>query len=248
MEMASASIKTARRIFEVLEYFEDVKRPISLKEVSTKCDYPTSSAAALLKSMVVLGYLFYDSYNRTYLPTMRIAQMGEWLNTGLFGDSAILALVDDVHQELDELVSISTQSDLHAQYIHCLQTSKRLRFEVKPGEVRPLAISGIGRTLLSGHTDVEIERLVRRINATCPPEERIDLNALMKIINGIRRDGYMFSKHIVVQDAGVIAVLLPKRDFGRDLVLGVGGPVSRLEERQEEILACIRRGIARLLK
>ena len=248
MKMTSASIKTAKRIFEVLEYFEDVKRPISLKEVSTKCDYPTSSAAALLKSMVVLGYLFYDSYNRTYLPTMRIAQMGEWLNTGLFGDSAILALVDDVHQELDELVSISTQSDLHAQYIHCLQTSKRLRFEVKPGEVRPLAISGIGRTLLSGHTDVEIERLIRRINAACPPEERIDLNALMKIINGIRRDGYMFSKHIVVQDAGVIAVLLPKRDFGRDLVLGVGGPVSRLEERQEEILACIRRGIARLLK
>ena len=139
--MINSSIKTAKRIFEVLEYFEDVKRPISLKEVSAKCDYPTSSAAALLKSMVVLGYLSYDSYNRTYLPTMRIAQMGGWLNTGLFGDSAILALVDYVHQELDELVSISTQSDLHAQYIHCLQTSKRLRFEITPGEVRPLAIS-----------------------------------------------------------------------------------------------------------
>ncbi len=27
----------------------------------------------------------------------------------------------------------------------------------------------------------------------------------MKIINGIRRDGYMFSKHIIVQDAGVHA-------------------------------------------
>ena len=185
MEITSSTIKTAKRIFEVLEYFEDVKRPISLKEVSTKCNYPTSSAAALLKSMVTLGYLFYDSYNRTYLPTMRIAQMGEWLNTGLFGDSAILALVDYVHQELDELVNISTQSDLHAQYIHCLQTSKRLRFDVKPGEVRPLAISGVGRTLLSGHTDVEIERLLRRINAVCPVEERMELNALMKIVNGI---------------------------------------------------------------
>jgi hypothetical protein len=57
---------------------------------------------------------------------------------------------------------------------------------------------------------VEIERLLRRINAVRPNEERIELNALMKIINGIRRDGYMFSKHIIVQDAGVIAVLLPK--------------------------------------
>ena len=52
----------------------------------------------------------------------------------------------------------------------------------------------------------------------------IELKALMKIVNGIRRDGYMFSKHIIVQDAGVIAVLLPKRDFGRNLVLGVGRP------------------------
>jgi DNA-binding IclR family transcriptional regulator len=101
--------------------------------------------------------------------------------------------------------------------------------------------------LLSGHTDVEIERLLRRINAVCPVEERMELNALMKIVNGIRRDGYMFSRHVIVQDAGVIAVLLPRRDFGRNLVLGVGGPVSRLEERQDEILACVRKGIARFL-
>ena len=243
-----ATIKSARRIFEVLEYFEEVRRPISLKEISAKYDYPTSSAAALLKSMVALGYLFYDSYNRTYMPTMRIAQMGGWLNSGLFGESAILALVDYIHETLDELVSISTQSDLHAQYIHCLQTRKRLRFEIKIGDIRPLAISGVGRTILSAHTDVEIARLLRRINATCPAAERIELDELMKIVNGIRRKGYMFSKHIIIQDAGVIAIPLPKRSFGRILVLGVGGPVSRLEENEEKIVACMKDGIDRFLK
>ncbi|SMH27649.1 transcriptional regulator, IclR family [Mesorhizobium australicum] len=241
------AIKTARRVFEVLEYFESVQRPISLKEIATRYDYPTSSAAALLKSMVTLGYLFYDSYNRTYMPTMRIAQMGSWLNSGLFGETEILAMVDFVHGELDELVNISTQSDLNAQYIHCLQTSKRLRFEVQPGDIRPLAISGIGRTMLSTHTDVEIARLMRRINALCPPSEQMDLEELMKIINGIRRDGYMFSKHIITPDAGVIAMPLPKRGFGRVLVLGVGGPVFRLEENQESILSCMREGIRRYL-
>jgi DNA-binding IclR family transcriptional regulator len=247
MSNLDSSIKTARRIFEVLEYFEDVQRPISLKEISHRFAYPTSSAAAILKSMVALGYLFYDSYNRTYMPTMRIAQMGNWLNSGLFGESAVLALVEFVNQELDELVSISTQSDLHAQYIHCIQTRKRLRFEIKTGDIRPLAISGIGRALLSTHTDVEIARLLRRINAVCPPPERIELGELMKIINGIRRDGYMFSKHIIVQDAGVIAMPLPKRNFGRPLVLGVGGPVSRLEENEAQIVACMKAGIARFL-
>ena len=55
--MTNSSIKSAKRIFEVLEYFEDVKRPISLKEVATKCDYPTSSAAALLKSMALQAHI-----------------------------------------------------------------------------------------------------------------------------------------------------------------------------------------------
>lgn len=241
------TIKSARRIFEVLEYFEEVQRPISLKELSAKHDYPISSAAALLKSMVVLGYLFYDSYNRTYMPTMRIAQMGTWLTSGLFGESEILDLVEQVHLELDELVSISTQSDLHAQYIHAIQTNKRLRFEIKVGDIRPLAISGIGRTILSVHNDVEIARLLRRINATCPPSEHIELDELMKVINGIRRDGYMFSKHIIIREAGVIAIPLPKRSFGRILVLGVGGPVSRLEENADEILGCMRRNIAKFI-
>jgi IclR family transcriptional regulator, KDG regulon repressor len=245
---ADSTIKTARRIFEVLEYFEDVRRPLSLKELSHRFDYPTSSAAALLKSMVALGYLFYDSYNRTYMPTMRIAQMGSWLNSGLFGETAVQALAEYVHQELDELTTIGTQSGLHAQYIHCLQTQKRLRFEVRPGDIRRLATSGIGLAILSAHTDVEIARLLRRINATCPPAERIKVEEVMKIVNGIRRDGYMFNKHTVTQGAGVIAMPLPGRNFGRILVLAVAGPVSRLEEKQDQIVGCMKEGIARFLR
>ncbi|MCW0235019.1 MAG: helix-turn-helix domain-containing protein [Ferrovibrio sp.] len=247
MENSNSTIKTARRIFEVLEYFEQVKRPISLKEISHTFGYPTSSGSVLLKSMVTLGYLFYDGYNRTYMPTMRIAQMGNWLKTELFGESEILALVDFIWQEVDELVSISTQSDLHAQYIHLIPSTKSLRFDVKPGDIRPLAIAGVGRAMLSAHTDAEIERLVRRINATCPVEERIDLSELMTIITDIRRNGYMFSKDIITRGAGVIAMPLPKRSFGRILVLGVGGPNSRLEENEDHILNTMREGIARYL-
>nr|WP_249730249.1 IclR family transcriptional regulator C-terminal domain-containing protein [Chelatococcus sp. YT9] len=171
--------------------------------------------------------------------------MGSWLSDGLFGESDVLALVEFVNQELDELVTISTQSDLHAQYIHCLQTRKRLRFEIKPGDIRPLAISGVGRAILSAHTDIEISRLVRRINAGGQSNEKTNLEELMKIINEIRRDGYMFSKHIITPDAGVIAIPLRKRSFGRILVLGVGGPVSRLEENFENILCCMRSGISK---
>lgn len=244
MTEAGSAIKSARRIFEILEYFEEVRRPVSLKEVSTRFDYPASSASALLKSMLTLGYLFYDPYMRTYMPTMRIARMGRWLETGLFGETQIMDLVAYVNEKTDEVVSISLQSDLYAQYVHTAQSTQKLRFEVDPGDVRPLAISGIGRTLLSTHTDVEIERIVRRINATQPPEEHVDLAELMQIVNKIRRDGYFFSRHIITRGAGIIAMPLPQKNHGRTLVLGVGGPVARLDERETEILAVMREGIS----
>lgn len=248
MATVDSTVKSARRIFEVLEYFERVQRPITLKEVADNYGYPTSSAAALLKSMVALGYLFYDKYDRSYMPTMRIAQMGQWLTSGLFGESEILAMIDCIHEELDELVSISTQSDLHAQYLHCLQTRKPLRFEIKTGDLRPLAISGVGRAILSAHPDAEIARLLRRINATCSAKERIGQAQLMEVITEVRRAGYIFSKHIITPDAGVIAMPLPTRSFGRVLALGVGGPVTRLEERFEEILSCMKRNISRFIR
>lgn len=247
MTTSNNAIKTARRIFEVLEYFEQVRRPASLKEISTKFGYPGSSASALLKSMVTLGYLFYHSDTRTYMPTMRIAEIGRWLESTLFGESSIMALVEYVHERTDELTSISTRSDLVAQYLHTIQTSQRLRFEVHPGDLRPLTASGIGRTVLSMHTDDEIDRLVRRINATQPPEQQTKLETLMPIINKIRRDGYYHSRHIVTPEAAVIAMPLPKRNYGRILVLGVGGPVSRMDSKEAYVLDVMREGIQKFV-
>jgi len=242
-----SAIKTARRIFEILEYMDEVKRPVSLKEVTSRLGYPNSSGSALLKSLVAMGYLFYDVYSRTYLPTMRISQMGRWLDVGLFGDTAVLGLVDFVHEATEEMVSISTQSDLSAQYIHIRQSSQPLRFEVETGSLRPLAKSGIGRVILSTHTDVEIERLLRKINAGMPDLEHATIEDLVPTITQIRRDGYYFSKNTFTKGLGVIAMALPSRTLGRTLVLGVGGPLSRLEENERDILRAMRTGIAKYL-
>ena len=61
--MSKEVIKTAKRLFEILEYFDEMQRPLSLKEVALRFGYPVSSASAVLKSMVVLGYVDFDRYS-----------------------------------------------------------------------------------------------------------------------------------------------------------------------------------------
>lgn len=71
--MADAAIKSARRVFEIMEFFDRARRPLGLKAICDELRYPVSSGAAMLKSLVTLGYLEYDRKTQTYLPTMRIA-------------------------------------------------------------------------------------------------------------------------------------------------------------------------------
>ena len=245
--MTGETIKTARRVFEVLEYFDAVERPLSLKEISTRFDYPPSSASVLLKTLVQLGYLEYDRYTRTYMPTMRIHGLGAWVKNSMFG-SHIIALVDYVVEGTGETVSIGTQSDLFMQYIHTVPSPRAIRLSIKPGTIRPLARSGLGWLILSSRSDQEIEELVRRINAELPSDAgKTELGSLMEVIRQIRGDGYVMSQHTVTEGAGVIGMLIPERRHGRVLAIGVGGPVVRLTEKKESILQILRSGFDRFL-
>jgi IclR family transcriptional regulator, KDG regulon repressor len=246
--MSKGVIKTARRLFEILEHFDEVQRPLSLKEVALRFGYPVSSASAVLKSMVELGYIDYDRYSRTYMPTMRIVQLGQWVQSALFGERGILALVNYLNQETEETIAIATQSDLYMQYIHFQPSPQTIRFFIRPGTVRPLARSGLGWMLLSARTDETIEKLVRRINFDEQDRKlRVDLPDLMKRIRTIRKDGHVVSLNTVTAGGGIIGMLLPQRRHGRILAIGVGAPVERLVKNQTQILRIMRQGIERFV-
>ena len=242
--MATDSVKSARRVFEVLEYFDRQRRPLPLKEIIETLGYPASSGSALLKSLVSLGYLDYDRERRTYFPTMRIAALGQWVGEALFGDGALLELMERLHGLTAETVILAAQSDVHAQYVHVLHSAEPLQFSVPPGARRPLAASGMGWVLLSAKPDAEIELLRRRANLGAAV--KLDREALMERVNEVRVRGYAFSKHTVSDGAGIIAALLPRGPFGRTFAIGVGGPVSRLEQKEPTIVSELRAGVARL--
>jgi len=244
--MERDAVKSARRAFEILEHFDQERRPLALKDILDGLGYPASSGSALLKSLVALGYLDYDRDRRTYFPTMRIAALGAWVPDALFGDGALLNLMERLRAATGETVILATQSDLHAQYVHLLHSAEPLQFSVPPGARRPLAASGLGWCLLSAKSDEEIERLRRRINAEPGGEPALSREVLMSRVNEVRARGYAVSKHTVSQGAGVIGAPLPRGAFGRVFALGVAGPVARLEMKEELILRELRTGLDRL--
>ncbi|HEX5380509.1 MAG TPA: helix-turn-helix domain-containing protein [Phenylobacterium sp.] len=246
-QLAEAVVKSAQRAFAVLELFEIERRPLGLGDVTARLSLPTSSAAALLKSLVVLGYLEYDRARRTYNPTMRIAVLGRWVPEVLFGDGAVLAGAERLHAATGLTVTLAVQSDLHAQYLHIIHSDEPLRGMVTPGQLRPLAVSGMGQLFLSAQPDAEVRRLVRRLNSRAP-EERVRLSDLLVRLHEVRARGYAFSKNAVSPGFGLIGALAPEAVMGRRIGIGITGRTGELERREAELSALLREEIAGLAK
>jgi len=242
--LAESSIKSARRVFEVLEYFDRIRAPISLSEICRQFDYPPSSGSGLLKSLVQLGYLEYDKRSRTYLPTMRIALLGSWVATDLFGGLSILSLMEDLRDATSETVVLATRSDLQTQYVHVVHSEEALRFAVSPGTLRPLVRSGFGRLLLSAETDAIVETTVRRIDALrAPREAKIDQRELMSELQTIRRQGFSACESRITPGVRTMGVMLPPTPYGRMFAIGIGGPSARIEARSEANLKFLRKAV-----
>jgi DNA-binding IclR family transcriptional regulator len=238
------AVKSAVRAFAVLELFELLRRPLALKEVSSELGYPTSSTSVLLKSLLDIGYLDYDRERRTYLPTMRLGMLGQWVQDSLFGDSQLLEAMEWLHQRTGEAVILAAQTDLHVQYLHILYSGRPLEFRALPGLRRSLGRSGLGWALLAVKPDHEIEQLRRKINAHT--EEKLDREDLTARIAEVRMQGYSFSRHTISDGVGLLAMALPRAGFGRVFAFGVAGNVSGLERKEAEIVAYLRSAIASL--
>jgi DNA-binding IclR family transcriptional regulator len=154
----------------------------------------------------------------------------------LFGDGAVLAAAQRLHTETGLTVVLAVQSDLHAQYLHLVHSGEPFRAGVTPGQLRPLASSGMGWLLLAAQPDREVRRMVRRINYA-GVEARVDIAALLARLHEVRVRGYAFSRDGVSPGFGLIGAMMPPPESGRRLAIGVAGRTADLEARESDLAA-----------
>lgn len=244
-QQGEGMIKSARRVFEVFEFFADRRRSASVADVVEALGYPQSSTSVLLKTLTKLRYLEYDRYVRQYIPTLRLALLGSWIHDQVFSETSLARLVDDLHTATGATVIVGMQNDIYVQYIHMVQASgHQLHWYIKPGSLRPLCRAAVGRVLLSQKTDVDVIYLLRRVNAEEPNVSRhLSESALLHELDIIRQQGYAYTEGTVNPQAGVIAMQLPSPASQPPMVIGIGATIGELRARREEFVEILEKKI-----
>jgi DNA-binding IclR family transcriptional regulator len=203
-------VKSAKRVLEIFEYFSEQRRPLKAVDFIGTLGYPQSSTAALLQTLTALGYLQYDRYARVYSPTLRIAMFSGWLQHKMLSQSALHKMLEDIHAETQSTVVLGMRNEIHAQYIYLVQPAPNHPDYVRPGTLRPICSSAVGRALLAARPNSEILRLLHRANAEVEDAElRFTPADFISCIDRVREQGYALTTKPGAHFAGVMAMGLP---------------------------------------
>lgn len=224
-----SEVKSAVRVMEILEAFSMLKRPMSLKEIVSRLEYPGSSAVMLLKSMVQQGYLNYDRCRRVYQPTLKVVSLGSWIEDILAQDSGdVPRIMQQLSEQTGETISLVQLNDVHIQYIRVLQSTHALRFYTEQGSMRPWTQSFVGWLLASERSEEDIDKLVRRANLVIPASERVPVELIFEHLHALRNDKVFFLEGLPHREGASMVMRLPHYIHGQVAALGIGGGRERM--------------------
>lgn len=243
-----SKVKSARRVVQVLEYFDEVRSDASVMDVARALDFPQSSTTELLKCLADLGYLSYDPRHRRYMPTHRVALLGSWIQAPYLAEGRLLQMMEELGEKTRETIILGEASGIFVRYIYVVPSRKAMRLHVGPGTLRPIARSGLGKLFLTTYAPDKVKALLKRINADREAEEPVIAYAdLANDLEQIRQDGYHLFTNGVNLGAGLVGMLLPQRDGHPPLGIGIGGLADSIAQNTPELVQAMRQGIARYL-
>lgn len=237
----SRTIKSAARVLEILEFFDQDRQHATVMDMSRTLSYPQSSTSELLRCLTRLGFLRYNRYRRTYSPTTRVALLGAWVNPSLFRGGPMLSAIDNLARETGETVVLSTAANYEVQHIHVIHGEHEAAADVHVGDLASLLHSPQGRMLLSSYRSEHVRLALHRLNAEeADAERRVQIAERIGELAELRMKGWMREER-GEGGWGCVCALLPPRAGMDRLAMSVIAQPEVIAERGEELTVILLR-------
>jgi DNA-binding IclR family transcriptional regulator len=215
--------KTARRVIEVLEFFDEQNRHATVMDIARRYKRPQSSTSELLAILVEMGLLYKDPNSRSFTPTPRAAMLGSVFQPSLVRDGRLSLLTERLSAQTGLGVAVLGMVGLDVQIFRWMGGAQpittALPYGLAGGAQDRLCDSAAGRLLLSTVAPERREGLLRRLRAEAPSDNKFNPAALSEEIQACGRQGYAVGPAGFGSNAEACALLLPAEPGERPMVL-----------------------------
>ncbi len=208
-------VQSLERGLAVIRAFDAENPRLTLSDVARATGLTRAAARRFLLTLVDLGYVSVSDSRYRLRP--RVLELGySYLSSLSLGEVA-QPHMETLVAALKESSSISVLDDLDIVYVVRVPTRRIISITLAVGSRLPAYATSMGRVLLAGLPDDELEARLERTAVTPLTDRTVrDLDALRKALTGVRRQGYA----IVDQEfePGLRSLAVPIRNSSRAVI------------------------------
>ncbi len=217
--------RSATRALDTLELFGARRGPLRAVEVASALGLHPSTTNQLLKSMVDSGHLVFEARSKSYLPSARLVEFGQWLSTRFASGAQLNELIRLLSDLTGQIITLATPNDIFMQVVDLVVPKNRQEFR---GLQISMFGSAVGGAYLSTLDQDEISRLAYRARVPESAWARIFNDANVARLKGFSTAESDSSNWSIALPLSISGLSAPK-------VIGMSGDPAALRDSPEAI-------------
>jgi IclR family transcriptional regulator, pca regulon regulatory protein len=202
------SIQSLARGLNIMELFAKSSQPLTLTEIASQARLTKTTVQRFLNTLHALGYIKRGDNKRYLLSTGVLSLAYGFLNTSSLIKMA-KPYLDELSSELSKTVNLAVLDDVHTICLYRKEVRRFLKFDIGPGTKLPCHAGSLGKVLLSGLNDEELNECISKIEYTpLTPKTILSKEKLREEVLETRKKGYAISDQELSWDMYSIAVPL----------------------------------------
>jgi DNA-binding IclR family transcriptional regulator len=237
------------KVFQILETIvSHQERGLAYSEVVAKTQLPKATAHRVLKSLVQMGYLRFDTETARYYGDLKLASLGSAVTSHFDLKSYVRPHLIKLQEETKHTCNLGVLSGDAGVYLDKIESPEAFGIKLYSaiGKRFPLHCTGMGKVLLAGMRPRERRRLLARKLDAFTPRTVTDPAALERELREAERCGYALDRQEITRGIMCVAAPIRNREGITVAAISVAFPASIDEERgiRREIQAVIRCAVA----
>jgi IclR family transcriptional regulator, pca regulon regulatory protein len=223
---SSDFVQSLERGLAVIRAFDDEHRELALSEVARSTGLTRAAARRFLLTLVKLGYVNFSQGRFSLRP--RVLELGYAYLSSLSLPEVSMPHMERLVAQVNESCSISVLDDTDIVYVARVPTRRIMSITLAVGTRLPAFVTSMGRVLLAGLPDDQLEERLARIEITPLTSRTVtDKDALRAIIAAVRRQGYAATDQELEEGLRSLAVPLRTHSGAVTAALNVSVHASR---------------------
>lgn len=184
-------VKSAGRVLTLIQLLTEHSQGLTFTELQEVTGWPRSSLYGLVRTMAERNHLSFNSQNQKYRIGIRLWEAGQGFEQGVELADVAMPHLEAAKEQLGETVQLAVLDGIENIYIAKSEASHTLRLDSFVGARLPAFATGLGKVLLAGLEEAELDNRLRNVILVAHTSTTItDMVALREVLRKIRTQGY----------------------------------------------------------